>query len=488
MKNAYIKNLSGTKCDAQIVNQKLWVSGDRVGLISITWEHKFPENTLVLGDAWERSYGDLCFRPVNENHNAPWYFIAQSGNTVLGVGVKTGANAFVNFTYNETSVTALIDARCGSEATVLGGRKICLCEFVFKEYSDVSSFEAAKDFCREMCDKPLLPQKPIYGGNDFYYYYGHSTAETIVQNASFIGEMSKGFENRPYMVVDDGWETTFCTGPWTVNDKFRDMKKLAKNIKNENVLPGIWVRFLCDKNPIIPDWWRIERNGKKEFLDPSVPDVLDYISQTIGIFRAWGYRMIKHDFSTVDMFGHYGFEITDTITKIDNWHFADTSRTSAEIVKEYYKTILAAAGKDMTILGCNTIPHLIAGYAHCNRIGDDTSGREWARTKKMGINTLAYRMVQHDTFYSADADCVGTLSVPWEKNVQWLKMLALSGTALFISTNDAELTPEMKSDIRGAFELAQKGEMKLTPLEWGENLTPERWLCDGKEIKFDFGD
>ena len=50
-----------------------------------------------------------------------------------------------------------------------------------------------------------------------------------------LGEMSKGLENRPYMVVDDGWETDFCTGPWAANGKFKDMKKLAKNIKNEDV-------------------------------------------------------------------------------------------------------------------------------------------------------------------------------------------------------------------------------------------------------------
>lgn len=488
MKNAYIKNLSNTKCDVQLAGQKLMASGDSIGLFTVTWEHTFNDDTLVLGDAWERSYGDLCFRPVSVNHVAPWYFLAQSGDSVFAVGIKTGANAFVSFTYTANSVTALVDARCGAAETNLNGRSICLCEFVFKEYGKISAFEAAKDFCRTMCDKPLLPQKPIYGGNDFYYYYGHSTAETILQNASFIGEMSKGLENRPYMVVDDGWETDFCTGPWAANGKFKDMKKLAKNIKNEDVIPGIWARFLCDKNPIIPDWWRIERGGKREFLDPSVPDVLDYISQTIGIFRAWGYRMLKHDFSTIDMFGHYGFELTDKITKIDGWHFADTTRTSAEIVKEYYKTIYYSCGNEMTILGCNTIPHLIAGLAHCNRIGDDTSGREWARTKKMGINTLAYRMVHHNTFYSADADCVGTLSVPWGKNVQWLNMLALSGTALFISCDGDKLSDEMKTDIRNAFVLASKGEMKLSPLDWGENPTPERWLSDNKEIKFDFGD
>ena len=44
---------------------------------------------------------------------------------------------------------------------------------------------------------------------------------------------------------------------------------------------------------------------------------------------------------------------------------------------------------------------------HLNRTGDDTSGRIWERTRRMGVNTLAFRLPQHNTFYHIDADCVG---------------------------------------------------------------------------------
>lgn len=123
MKNAYIKNLSNTKCDVQLAGQKLMASGDSIGLFTVTWEHTFNDDTLVLGDAWERSYGDLCFRPVSVNHVAPWYFLAQSGDSVFAVGIKTGANAFVSFTYTANSVTALVDARCGAAETNLKAKE-----------------------------------------------------------------------------------------------------------------------------------------------------------------------------------------------------------------------------------------------------------------------------------------------------------------------------------------------------------------------------
>ena len=68
------------------------------------------------------------------------------------------------------------------------------------------------------------------------------------------------------------------------------------------------------------------------------------------------------------------------------------------------------------IFGVNTLPE----YRRCgcakelikkaildarkqNRTGDDTSGRIWERTRRMGVNTLAFRLPQHNAFYHIDA-------------------------------------------------------------------------------------
>ncbi len=117
------------------------------------------------------------------------------------------------------------------------------------------------------------------------------------------------------------------------------------------------------------------------------------------------------------MYGRWGFQMGSELTDA-GWRFWDTSRTTAEIIVAFYETVYWAAGH-MVILGCNCIGHLGAGLMHANRIGDDTSGMEWDRTKKMGVNTLAFRMPQHGTFFAADADCVGiTEKIPWNKNRQ----------------------------------------------------------------------
>ena len=126
----------------------------------------------------------------------------------------------------------------------------------------------------------------------------------------------------------------------------------------------------------------------------------------------------------------------------DGWHFYDTSKTSAEIVTGLYQAIYETAKKHHTlIMGCNTIGHLGAGLMQLQRTGDDTSGITWERTKKMGVNTLAFCLPQHGTFFDIDADCVGIMGpIPWSLNRQWADVVAESGTSLFVSAKPGVLS------------------------------------------------
>jgi len=107
------------------------------------------------------------------------------------------------------------------------------------------------------------------------------------------------------------------------------------------------------------------------------------------------------------------------------------------------------------LIGCNTIGHLAAGLFEIQRTGDDTSGKEWERTRRMGVNTLAYRLPQHGAFFVMDGDCVPiTTATPWEKNKQWLDLIARSGTALFVSPEPRAIGPEQRQALKEAFEVA----------------------------------
>ena len=452
--------------------------------IEIKWQFKTDGNPLVLGDAWERSYGDLQFIKLSENDRyMPWYFSVTVNNNTFCLGVKTQPSSFVSFKYTHDGITALFDCRNGGSGVELNGRTLCAGTLIFEKYLNTPVFEALQNFCKKMCDSPILPKERIYGGNNWYYAYGISSYDEIIDDTKIQVELSKGIDNKPFMVIDDCWQINECAGPWLPNCKFKDMKKLTDEIKSLGARPGIWLRLLYNHDEKISDDMKINRNGEKIYLDPTNPKVQRYIISDINRIKSWGFELIKHDFSTVDLFGDYGKDLNSKITNYDNWSFYDKSKTNAEIVLDFYKLIKEASG-EMLIIGCNTVSHLCAGLVHINRTGDDTSGKDWERTKKMGINTLAFRLCQNNSFYLVDADCVGILddNIDWSLNKQWLDLLSKSETALFVSCN-SDIPDNIKQDIRNAYKEFDKPH-KIKPVNLTDTLTPEKWEIDGKQIKY----
>ena len=171
------------------------------------------------------------------------------------------------------------------------------------------------------------------------------------------------------------------------------------------------------------------------------------------------------------------------------WRFNDNSRTSAEVINHLYGSIREGAGEGIIhVIGCNTVSHLSAGVFELCRIGDDTSGKEWARTRKMGVNTLGFRIAQHNAFYAADGDCVGlTTEVPWERNKQWMRLLAESSAPLFISAQWEALGAEQKAFVRDCFAKAARPQPLGEPLDWMTNPLPATWKLNNRDVTFDWG-
>jgi alpha-galactosidase len=201
--------------------------------------------------------------------------------------------------------------------------------------------------------------------------------------------------------------------------------------------------------------------------------------------RSWGYELIKHDFSTFDIFGKWGFEMGAELTEA-GWHFADQTLTNAEIIQRLYRTLRSAAG-DAVLLGCNTIGHLGAGLFEIQRTGDDTSGRVWERTRRMGVNTLAFRLPQHGAFFASDPDCAAhTEHTPWELDRQFLDLVARSGAALFVSVDPRTVTTEQKAAFRSAMQTALSGGAPggCEPLDWLHSTTPRHWRIGAEEVRY----
>jgi alpha-galactosidase len=255
--------------------------------------------------------------------------------------------------------------------------------------------------------------------------------------------------------------------------------------------PGLWTRPLIARLDDSPSRLAPSIPGRNDastpILDPTIPENLERIEKNLRLYGQWGYEMVKHDFSSFDMFGRWGFQMKNEFTT-PGWKFHDQSRTNAEIILDLYRTIRKSSGS-MYIIGCNTMSHLSAGLFELNRTGDDTSGKEWARTRKMGVNTLAFRLPHHDTFYAADGDCVGlTKDVPWEKNKQWLQLLAECGAPLFISAETDFLGSAQKAAVKTAFAQAAKQQPIGEPIDWLTSPWPSTWKLNNRLVRFDWSD
>lgn len=470
--------------------------------IRLEWPYPMQRTTGIMGDHWERTYGDLDFHPLDSERKMPWYFIAYDDKTTICMGVKTGCPSVAYWQAGADKLQLSLDTRNGGLGVQLGHRTLHAADIlVTRNKGDENVFATGRRFCGLLCEKPKLARQPVYGINDWYYAYGNNSPALILELTRLMTDLAPDTDNRPFSVIDAGWAWYSPYHPndggWMddfsrPNDKFKSgMDKLAADIRGLGMRAGLWTRPLCAAHddpaslllPSIPG----RDDPKSPVLDPTIEENIERVRRNIRLYRQWGYELVKHDFSTYDMLGKWGASMKKDITTA-GWHFHDRTRTTAEIALDLYKAIRQAAGDDMYIIGCNTFSHLGAGIFELARIGDDTSGKEWNRTRNMGVNTLGFRMIQHDKFYAADGDCVGlTKDVPWEKNKQWLELVAGSGTPLFISPQPEAIGDDQRQLIRASFAKAAKVQPAGEPLDWLTNSQPRKWKLDGEVRTFDWG-
>jgi alpha-galactosidase len=474
--------------------QRLQLSSPSAAIkrVRLRWRGALDEVRLISGDAWERGYGDLEWRGFVPDRVMPWYVATSDGRTTNAYGVRTGASAFCFWQVDPQGVTLWADVRSGGAGVELGARVLNVCDIVTRTgRAGESSFAALRAFCRQMCGNPRIPSQPVYGSNDWYWAYGRNSEATVLVDTEHIVDLAPPDGNRPFAVIDDGWQpergqAKAGVGTWDRgNEKFPDMPGLAAKITRIGARPGVWIRPLL-AHAAAPDTWRLPRD--RSILDPTRPEVLQKIGEDIARVRGWGYELIKHDYSTFDVFGRWGSTMGEALTR-DGWTFAaGSSRTTAEVIGDLYRAIREAAGESL-VIGCNTVSHLSAGVFDICRIGDDTSGRDWARTRKMGVNTLAFRGAQHGAFYVGDADCVGvTSAIPWSLNRQWLDLLAKSGTMLFVSLAPDAIGANERRDLRAALAIAARPQPLAEPLDWQQTAWPSKWRLLGQETTYDWID
>ncbi|HEY0237974.1 MAG TPA: hypothetical protein VGC37_04965 [Friedmanniella sp.] len=465
--------------------------GGAVSRVQLRWHLTQRTGSLVLGDAWERSYGDLAWTGLHPERPLPWAALVHdpAAGTTWGAGVEVRGAAFACWTVDPDGVSLWLDLRAGSTPALLGDR-VLTAAVVRWVGGDGSPFDVQQALWGALCSDPR-PVGPLVGANNWYYAYGRGfDADAVVRDARVVAELVGDHPVRPFGVVDDGWTPggvadglSASGGPWDAGrpGSFGDMAEVAARITAEGVRPGIWFRPLLARVEPPAEQGRAWDGGWA--LDPSHPATLETVGADVRRIRGWGFELLKHDFSTYETLGQWGPTMgpRPAATGIVPH---DRSRTSAEVLVDLYSTIREGAGEDGIVLGCNTVGHLAAGLVEAQRTGDDTSGRVWERTRRMGVNTLAFRLAQHGRLFTVDADCVASTPwTPWSLNRRFLDLVARSGTALFVSVDPATRTDAVDADLAAALRLALDGGSAggVEPLDWLGTTTPARWR-DGDEI------
>ena len=463
-----------------------------VSRLALRWRGGVAEDARVFGDAWERTYGDCTWTGVVAHRVLTWLWLAWDAATgrTTGAGVRTGPAAWCSWTVDVDGVTLWADVRSGSRPVRLGARELPIAELVSIS-STRRPYAVLDELTAALAPPSLRPATgPVVGANNWYYAYGHGfDADAVVGDARTIVRLCDGHPVAPFSVIDAGWgvgDSSCDGGPWQHGkNSFADMAAVAHRIRAEGARPGLWYRPLLSRerteltHPVHTDV------GYP--LDPSLPAVLDEVTADLARFRDWGYELVKHDFSTFDVTGAFAPAFGPAMGS-GQFTFTDRSRTTAEIISAFYRRI-SDATPDSVVIGCNTVGHLAAGLVDVQRIGDDTSGRHWERTRRMGVNTLAARLPQHGRFFVADADCVpATPQTPWSSNRQFLDLVARSGTALFLSIDPASLDDAVTDDIRAALAVALDGGTAggVEPLDAVGNATPRRWRVGDREVTYDW--
>lgn len=456
--------------------------------VTLSWECDTPAECIVLGDHWERGYGDMGWAAPDAARALPWYFAVRDGKNVYCCGVKTRPDALCFFTFGDGRLTLTADVCNGSSGVILNGKTLCCAELVSAAYEG-DSFRALCDFTGLLASGAVFPDKPVYGFNNWYYAYGDSSHEEILANTAHLARLTKGLENRPFMVIDDGWQKDhgdYNGGPWREgNEKFPDMEGLARAMAEMDVIPGIWIRPLQNRDKdLTPDRFCYPED---DILDPTQPENLEYIAEDVRTITGWGYKLIKHDYSGFDLLGEWGSHLKCAPSRFAKARYADRSVTNAQIIKTLYKTIYEAADGKALIIGCNCFAHLGVGYFHIHRSGDDTSGRSFDVTREKGVNTMSFRRPQHGTFFFMDGDCAGlTKKIPWELNKRWLTLLAKSGTPLFVSVAPDTLDDEQNAYLAEMLAIASREQQPADPIAWEESTLPACWRFEDGEQTFDW--
>ena len=161
----------GVKVSFSSDGRVLVTAANPISTVRMEWKKTWPDGARFLNDAWERSAGDICWRPIPacKAEFSPWYLLVTDGERTDGYGVMVQPNALCCWKIDSECLALEIDVTAGGRPVRLNGRTLEACTIVTRRGQEgESAFSAGRAFCRMMCPVSRLPKLPVYGYNDWY--------------------------------------------------------------------------------------------------------------------------------------------------------------------------------------------------------------------------------------------------------------------------------------------------------------------------------
>jgi alpha-galactosidase len=307
-----------------------------------------------------------------------------------------------------------------------------------------------------------VPARVPTGWSSWYYFFDKVSEADVTENLDWL-DRHRDRVPMEFVQLDDGFQPQ--VGDWLqVNDRFpHGHGPLVDKIEARGYQAGLWLApFIAHPRSSVvlehPEWLLRSQSGRPVragynwntfvvALDPTHPDVIDYVQNVVRIaVEEWGYRYLKLDFLYA--------------AALPGAHH-DPTLTRAQALRAGLLAIRQAAGEETILAGCGSPLGPAVGLVDTMRIGPDIAPR-W-RPAYQGIETFFQRepslpaarnaarntinrAALHGRWWLNDPDCVLLRQADTHLSASETRLVstvaALSGGALFISDDLPRLSGE----------------------------------------------
>lgn len=421
-----------------------------VGDWSAQGDFTVDASALACSYPLERAYGGEGPHRIGDNRRFESYWFLSMHDpkqkTNFFIGVSDVPNGIVRFDClpiqshtdgkRVLQWRCVIDCRSGVNGVLIPhGSSLHLCTLEMRRW-DGDHFSGLRSFAEEHL-APLRRRRFNTAAGWCSWYAGYATNITEVECVKNL-EALAAHREISYFVIDDGWTegagTRDLSSPLADKAKFpRGMESIAQEIASRGKVPGLWLRpFQAWESDDAPEW------AKQESLDLSNPDAVEWLESLARHIASWGFRFIKLDFLTYDLYHRWGMQFEPkTAVKCKP---VDAAQTNVMMYRRALEAIRRGAGDDVFILGCNAMLLPSLGIVDAMRVGDDVSAENWDRTVTMGARAVAPMQFLNRTAWLNDPDCV-VLHEPMTiaRARSWATLVSIAGGAAIVSSKIFEL-------------------------------------------------